>query len=182
MLVYRYEYLVPRYFMDVPAFYIPMLYTRYEIQQLTIEYDMSTTTLNVTPLYIHLVLPLLLYVSVNAMQPRDTGAQGSSVSDSVSFISESSEKGSGSAPTLEHRGLGFGIRTRARMLVLGGKGWYLNPAATNSASAACARLLCRSCNALSMHATDASRPSRRTCRWTTQPSALWMVFPPVLPS
>ena len=34
----------------------------------------------------------------------------------------------------------------------------------NSASAACARLLCRSCNALSMHATDVSRPPRRTRR------------------
>ena len=87
-----------------------MLYTRYEIQQLTIEYDMSTTTLNVTPLYIHLVLPLLLYVPVNAMQPSDTDAQRSSVSDSVSPISESSEEGSGLGPTLERRGLERGAR------------------------------------------------------------------------
>ena len=36
-------------------------------------------------------------------------------------------------------------------------------------SAACDRLLCRSCNALSMHATDASRPPRRTRRGLRAP-------------
>ena len=40
----------------------------------------------------------------------------------------------------------------------------LIPAPTNSASAACAGLLCRSCNALSTHATVSLRPPRRTRR------------------
>ena len=44
--------MVPRYFIDVAAFYIHLVYTRYEIQQVIIEYDTSTTTLNVTPTYI----------------------------------------------------------------------------------------------------------------------------------
>ena len=39
----------------------------------------------------------------------------------------------------------------------------------NSASAACSRLLCRSCNTLSMHATDASRPPPRTRRGLRAP-------------
>ena len=72
----------------------------------------------------YLVLPLLLNVQVNTMRPSDTEAQGSSVSDSVSSISESSEEGSGSGPMLERRGLGLGIRARARMHVPGGKTWY----------------------------------------------------------
>ena len=117
-------------------------------------------------LHLHVYVPgtASAAVPVNAMQPSDTDAQGSSVSDSVSSISESSEKGSGSGPTLERRGLGLGTRARARMHVPGEKGWYLIPAATNSASAASARLLCLFCNALSMLATDASRPPRRTRR------------------
>ena len=39
----------------------------------------------------------------------------------------------------------------------------------NPASAACARLFCRSCNALSRHASDASRPPRRTPRGLRAP-------------
>ena len=70
------------------------------------------------------------------MQPSDTdacsGARGNSASDSVSSISESSEEGSGSGPTLERRGLGLGTRARAGMHVPGEISWYLIrvPAAT----------------------------------------------------
>ena len=67
-------------------------------------------------IYMHLVLPLLLSVPVNAMQPSDMdacwGALGSSVSDNASSISESSEEGSGTGLTLERRGLGLGTRAR----------------------------------------------------------------------
>ena len=67
----------------------------------------------------------LLYVPVNALQPSDTdgcsGSRGSSATDSVSPISESSEQGSGSGPTLERRGPGLGTRARARMHVPGKK-------------------------------------------------------------
>ena len=55
------------------------------------------------------------------------GARGSSASDSVSSISESSEDDSGSGPTLERRGLGLGTRARARMHIPGEKSWYLIP-------------------------------------------------------
>ena len=116
----------------------------------------------------YLVLPLLLNVQVNTMRPSDTEAQGSSVSGSVSSISESSEEGSSSGSTLERGGLRFGTRARARMHVPGEKGWSLIPAATYSASAACARLLCRPCNVLSMH-VDASRPPRRSHRGLRAP-------------
>ena len=71
--------------------------------------------------YMYLVLPPLLYVPVNAMQPSDTDVQGSLVSDSLSSISKSSEESSGSCPTLERRGHGPGTRARARMHVPGEK-------------------------------------------------------------
>ena len=44
----------------------------------------------------------------------------------------------------------------------------------NSSSAACARLFRRSCNTLFMHATEASRPPRRTrCRLRSPPLFRW---------
>ena len=58
-------------------------------------------------LILHLYVPgiPLLYVPVNALQPSDTdgcsGSRGRSASNSVSFISESSDEGSDSGPTLE---------------------------------------------------------------------------------